>query len=293
MASLAPCRVRTLGRIHARPFHSTRVTKQGDSMLTLVIGGRGSVIIDGRSGEMELGDGMVGLVRGDEAGVMMCDPTQPYLHAYARFRGAYAESLVNRIREKTDDPFFRTPHVHDFAEELHRHSTIHRSDLPDQCGPEGLAILQILESIVSEVGRSADAPTAGSFEIVLRDYLEDHVAEPTDLSAIAAALSVSRSTLSRRCRAGLGRSVLEVHREIKIAWACELLRSTSASVSEVAARVGIADPFYFSRVFSHQRGLSPRAYRARGAAGGACYTPGDGNQAANHSPSPRDVGSRS
>ena len=43
--------------------------------------------------------------------------------------------------------------------------------------------------------------------------------------------------------------------------ACELLREGKASVSEIAERLGYADPFTFSRQFTKERGTSPSAYR--------------------------------
>ena len=261
----APCRVRTLGRIHSQPYHSTPATKQGDAMLTVIVGGRGTATLDGRVRQMDVGEGMIGLVRGTESGVLMCDPESPYLHYYSRFRGDYALALVETIRSRIDEPFFRIPHTESYAYELQRHGRLARRDLPGSCGPEGLTVLMILESIlqnVTEEHRPAASP--GEFAGVLREYLVDHLAEPTDLSRIARDLGVSRSTLSRRCRDGCGASVQVLHRDVKLEWARELLVSTSAPIAEVAARVGIADAFYFSRVFARHTGVSPREFRRRG-----------------------------
>jgi AraC-like DNA-binding protein len=41
-----------------------------------------------------------------------------------------------------------------------------------------------------------------------------------------------------------------------------LLLTTRASVKEIAGQVGIADPAYFSRVFTRLCQVSPAAYRA-------------------------------
>jgi len=43
----------------------------------------------------------------------------------------------------------------------------------------------------------------------------------------------------------------------------ELLISTDLSISEVAQQVGIADPFFFSRMFKKRSGISPSLYRAQ------------------------------
>lgn len=46
--------------------------------------------------------------------------------------------------------------------------------------------------------------------------------------------------------------------------ACELLLTTSQSISEIAAILGYADAFHFSRKFKQNAGISPRAFRLAG-----------------------------
>lgn len=43
----------------------------------------------------------------------------------------------------------------------------------------------------------------------------------------------------------------------------QMLLANDASVQQIAETVGIADPYYFSRVFKKQNGVSPTAYRQR------------------------------
>jgi AraC-like DNA-binding protein len=42
-----------------------------------------------------------------------------------------------------------------------------------------------------------------------------------------------------------------------------LLQTTSNTIAEVAYSVGINDPFYFSKCFKNQFGVSPSAYRKK------------------------------
>jgi AraC-like DNA-binding protein len=42
-----------------------------------------------------------------------------------------------------------------------------------------------------------------------------------------------------------------------------LLEETDLPVAEVARRVGVSDPGYFSRLFSRIHGISPRKWRGR------------------------------
>jgi len=42
---------------------------------------------------------------------------------------------------------------------------------------------------------------------------------------------------------------------------CRLLRQTDLRVNQICYRIGIDDPYYFSRLFSKQMGMSPTKYR--------------------------------
>jgi AraC-like DNA-binding protein len=248
-----------MGLIQQQPFHSTPITKQGDVMLTVVIGGSGRVTSGDET--KEIGPGTVGLVTGGATGVLMSDPENPYIHYYTRFRGEYAQALAAEITAMRGCYFGLMALGPEFAQELHAHGKIARHGLPNSCGPEGLSVLGILERM-RDVYRPGGKGAALPFESRVRDYLFDNVASPTSLDRIAADLGVSRATLTRKTRDRTGMSVQQLHEQIKVEWAKTLLTSTSATVGEVARRVGYDDPFYFSRVFRRHTATAPRTYRA-------------------------------
>ena len=47
----------------------------------------------------------------------------------------------------------------------------------------------------------------------------------------------------------------------KMLHAAQLLVSTNLSVGEIAARVAVNDPYYFSRLFKRHLGMSAKTYR--------------------------------
>ena len=53
----------------------------------------------------------------------------------------------------------------------------------------------------------------------------------------------------------------EYLRVMRMKKAAELLLKTDVTVAEVAYQVGINDPFYFSKCFKAQFGVSPSAYQ--------------------------------
>lgn len=267
-----PCAVRTIGLIRGQPYHSTPVTKQGDVMLTLFLGGRGRA--ESAAGVTVITGGMVGVAPGTAEGVLMSDPVDPYIHYYARFSGDYARALAARIAGPGGQArFVAAAGVAELADRLHRFGRITRHELPPVCGDEGLAVLGILESLAWRAEPSAAASPALLTAETLESWLFEHIAEPTDLDRIAAAFGRSRSSLTRAVRTATGTSLQRLHERLRIEWAATLLRASRAQIREIARRVGYDDQFYFSRVFRRRMGVPPREWRTRHADTGSAEAP--------------------
>ncbi|ATB46543.1 AraC family transcriptional regulator [Corallococcus macrosporus DSM 14697] len=95
-------------------------------------------------------------------------------------------------------------------------------------------------------------------------FVAANLGRQVTLDELARAAATSPRTLARRVQAGLGMTPLEFVQRVRVAHASHLLETTRASVEEVAARVGYADPAAFRRVFRRYAGETPRG-RNRGA----------------------------
>lgn len=94
-------------------------------------------------------------------------------------------------------------------------------------------------------------------------YVRDHFAQPIDLSEVAQHAGVGPAYLSALFSRELGRSFTDFVTACRLEAAERLLADPALSIKEVAARVGIANPFYFSRIFRKRAGCSPQAFRRR------------------------------
>jgi transcriptional regulator GlxA family with amidase domain len=110
--------------------------------------------------------------------------------------------------------------------------------------------------VITEHLRSAD-PVVRALE----QFLQRHLARRVTLAEMAHATSTSPRTLARRVQRALGTSPLRLAQRLRVSRAAHLLETTKASVDEVAARVGYADPSAFRRIFRRETGTSPRARR--------------------------------
>ncbi len=94
-------------------------------------------------------------------------------------------------------------------------------------------------------------------------YIHDHALESDlELAGLAARFGLGPSQLSRRFRAARGATPRSLVRAVRLQHARNLLVTTDLTVAQVARRCGYPDQFHFSRVFSHEMGTPPSAYRA-------------------------------
>jgi len=92
-------------------------------------------------------------------------------------------------------------------------------------------------------------------------YLEDRVDGSVHVPELAAMVGVSPSHLASLFREATGGGVVAHHLALKMARARRLLDTTDLPVAEIGRRVGMDDPFYFSRRFRITHGMAPTAYR--------------------------------
>jgi|SRR5271166_4844825 len=119
-------------------------------------------------------------------------------------------------------------------------------------------LARLARPVVAELRRSGEPLLAEVFEVIDRRH-----AEPVSLRDVAGELGMTPGHLTTVVRRRTGRTVQEWIIERRMAEARGLLADTDLPVREVARRVGVPDPGYFSRLFGRTHGTSPREWRGR------------------------------
>lgn len=172
---------------------------------------------------------------------------------------------------------FRGPtwlsHAADWAPGLEAASALAdlRRDL-DAAGPGAEALvdgrlLVLLAAITRMLGAgcpvSPSAPSRDSALVsALRGLVERSFAEPVAMGDLAARLGVSEKQMRSTCRRAGALPPARMLIQRRMLEARRLLAYSALSVAEVGYAVGFSDPAYFTRAFTLEVGLSPRAYRA-------------------------------
>jgi len=92
--------------------------------------------------------------------------------------------------------------------------------------------------------------------------MEQHIAEPLSIDAIASKLNVSSRQLERLFQTSIGARPVAVYRQLRLRYARWLLENTHKSITEVAVDTGFCDCAHFSRRFREHFDMPPSKVRS-------------------------------
>lgn len=113
--------------------------------------------------------------------------------------------------------------------------------------------------LVKEAG-SDDEEAAGDYVSAVKRIVETEYASSLSFAEIAARLHLSRNYLGYLFKRETGIGFIQYLTQYRIDKAKELMATKRYMISEIADKVGFADPTYFSRVFRGATGKSPLEY---------------------------------
>jgi AraC-like DNA-binding protein len=95
------------------------------------------------------------------------------------------------------------------------------------------------------------------------EFLGRRLDRPVRLPEVAKASGLSVSRLARLFRAQTGTTIQRFLETQRLRLARQRLALTGEPIGAIAEALGFANPFYFTRRFTRDAGMSPRAFRRR------------------------------
>ena len=94
-------------------------------------------------------------------------------------------------------------------------------------------------------------------EIIDKNFMDTNL----KIESFAPTFHMGRTTLFRKIKGLTGYTPSEYLKVLRMKKVAELLTTTNKTISEISYEVGLKDPFYLSRCFKAQFGISPSQYR--------------------------------
>lgn len=191
------------------------------------------------------------------------DPDNPWKPYWIHFQGKQAADYLAFIAATTTLPVFHIPQHQELTfcieQLLQLMSDAHTH--PNLVAATGalsalLGLIQLRLRAVEKRTRTADENVEKSIE-----FMHRNLSRRLSLDDLAAAASMSANHFGTLFSKRHDCSPINYFNQLKVQRACELLVTTSLSVSEVSEQLGFNDPYYFSRLFKKHMGSSPSTYR--------------------------------
>ena len=92
-------------------------------------------------------------------------------------------------------------------------------------------------------------------------WLQDNLAKPLNVPELASQFGMTTRTFNRRFKAAVAQTPVDYMTDVRMMFACDLLKNTDLSILEIAGFCGFKEATWFSSRFKQWSGNTPKAYR--------------------------------
>lgn len=191
--------------------------------------------------------------------------TDPWTIYWLHFKGsaaAYAAELLHKGSKNYTSPV----NYHENRIQLFKTICFHleRGYSRDNLRYVNMLFSHFLSSLLFEdkFNTAADNKNKDVIDVVI-EQMQQNINMPLSLKELAAFANLSVSHFSAVFREKTGYPPMEYFTHLKVQKACQYLLLTNIKIKDISEELGIADHYYFSRMFTKIMGTSPNHYRKR------------------------------
>ena len=232
-------------------------------ILIYCIDGKGWVHMDDQ--EYDIISGQYVMVPAETAHQYGSDETDPWSIYWMHFKGNSAADYAAQLTKNRE----RMVGFVKFSEDRIRlfdsiYTTLESGYSADNLGYINMSLWYFLSTFCYDDVFHVPSNKAEKDAIDLSiEFMKLNIEQALSLRELATEAHISPSHYAALFKKKTGYPPLEYFNHIKVQKACQYLQFTNLQVKEIAYKVGINDPYYFSRFFSNIMGLSPLEYRNR------------------------------
>lgn len=239
-------------------------TRQGGADQHILIychDGCGKALIKGVEYFVEQGEFIV--VPMKQPHIYQADENNPWTIYWVHFKGSAADAIVSTL-ERKNNGFKGFVSLSQYPINLFNeiYSQLERGYSNDNLIYANMSLWHFLVSIIYNNKLPGTGKRNDKDEVDKAiDFLADRINHTLSLEEIAAAVNLSSSHFSYVFKRKTGFSPIDYFNHLKIQKACQYLLFTNLRIKEIGDKIGISDPYYFSRMFTKVMGMSPKEYK--------------------------------
>lgn len=204
-------------------------------------------------------------------------PSAPFLmiwpegsgHYYGSTQGKWSHSWLHcsgqAIAPLLRETGLQAGHSHKCNQELiNRYLRMIHAEMSGQIMPNEDILLGLFRLFLLETSRLNIMSQPNNIPEALhsaRKFIERHYHEPVKLKDIAAVIHMSPSNLSAGFRRYFHTSPIDYAIELRLCEAEHLLCDHNRKLADIAEITGFRDQYYFNRLFTKKRGITPGEWR--------------------------------
>ncbi|HEY8894210.1 MAG TPA: AraC family transcriptional regulator [Niastella sp.] len=183
---------------------------------------------------------------------------------WIHFTGLQSKKMVEALKQKLNGYCSKVAFVQkrlDLFDDMY--ACLERGYGNDNLGYANICLYHFITSFLYEDQFNLTEKALADDPVELSiSYMQQNIAKALSLEEIARSVNFSASHYSALFRKKTGFAPIEYFNHLKIQLACQYLHFTELRVKEIAFKLGIEDPYYFTRLFTKLMGMSPNLYRS-------------------------------
>ncbi|MCU7552648.1 AraC family transcriptional regulator [Chitinophagaceae bacterium LB-8] len=224
--------------------------------------GKGEVTIEKNRFTIEAGEYVV--VPMKIAHAYASDENKPWTIYWAHFKGTISDSIVSLIKKQVNGYKGFIQNNEKSIELFNEiYGQLEKGYSSDHLQYSNMCLWHFLSTFIyNQFDVKGKANQMDTIDKAI-DFLKNKTDQVLGLEEIAAAVNLSVAHFSYLFKKKTGFTPIEYFNHLKVQKACQYLLFTDLRIKEIALELGIADQYYFSRMFSKVMGMSPNEYREK------------------------------